>query len=72
MVFLRKGELTILKNKKFFFVIKIKMIGQPNQFDATPIVSVSFTSKLAFYIPKFDTKKTYKNLKVPAFLKLWA
>ena len=51
------------KNKRWW---NWNTIGQPNQYGATPITSVSFTSKLAFYIHNI-VEKNAKKLKVPIY-----
>ena len=42
-----------------------KLIGLLNHCGATPITSVSFTSKLAFYIHKHCKKKDTKKIQSP-------
>ena len=44
-------------------------IGQPNQRGATLIPTLSFISKVAFYIHNFGEQEVVKKLKIPTILK---
>ena len=59
---------SIFSKSKYVMEFSNKL-GQPDQYGATPIASVSFIPKLTSNIRNFGEKKLRKNFKVPTFSK---